>query len=93
MHKFDELLQVKNMQKSQLLVNTINLELHLSLKESLNKGDMQEIADTVDLLITNMSQHLEDQMSEVDLSPKQEERIKNALNGVILPCEQIEQAN
>ncbi|MCL1143600.1 hypothetical protein [Shewanella gaetbuli] len=93
MHKFDELLQVKNMQKSQLLVNTINLELHLSLKESLNKGDMQEISDTVDLLITNMSQHLEDQMSEVDLSPKQEERIKNALNGVILPCEQIEQAN
>jgi len=86
-HKFDEILRVQDMQKSQLLLNTMNLELHLSLKESLNKGDLQEVSDSIELLIAGMSKKIKSGMSEIELSPKQKERVNNALKGVITPCE------
>ncbi|WP_394205387.1 hypothetical protein [Shewanella waksmanii] len=86
-HKFDELLRVKDMQKSQLLLNTMNLELHLSLKESLKKGDIQEVSKTMDLLIDGMSKQIKSDLSDVELSPEQQKRVSNAINGVIEPCE------
>ncbi|WOT03962.1 hypothetical protein [Shewanella youngdeokensis] len=67
MHVYNEVLRVKDMQKSQLLLNTSNLELHLLLKKSLQEGDLQEVSEAMDLLISGMSKEIKEDMAELEL--------------------------